>query len=317
MEKEYPLVSAVINTFNRCKLVGRAIQSVTNQTYQNLEIIVIDANSSDDTEQVVRSFSDERVVYYRSSTSEISTCVNTGFRMAKGKYLALLDDDDEWLPQKIEKQVQLMETMDESYGWIGCGAIFWNDDKNKQIQTYMPHSRGDVFLKKLSQINPGTCGCSVSLVRKSAFERLGGFVETVRFSTDYLFLLKLSKYYKFDYVDEILYIYHNYHIYQNERGSVTKYTEKFICDKIEVQEYILKEYATDFNNYPQYRYNYYNTLARMHSILKNAKASFRYLFLTMQTNPASVFGNIRLFLSIVIHLYLKKLINVESKINST
>ncbi len=303
-----PLVSVIINTYNRCRLVGRAITSVTNQTYTNLEIIIIDADSPDDTKQAVASIKDERIIYFRSPTRDASTCVNTGFNMARGEFIALLDDDDEWYPTKIEKQIELFKILDDSYGWVGCGDEKWDDKIDKSVGSYMPHSLGDVFLKFLYGTNVGSCGSSMSLIRKTAIEDVGGLISSLSFSTDYLFFLKLSTKYKFNFVPEVLAIGHINHIYQHTRGSVMKYTKQFVSEKIEVEEYILKEYALTLDAHPKYRYSYYSKLARMNSYLKNAKRSLDYFTKAVGSNPASVFKNIRLLGSVIYYLYFKNII---------
>ena len=106
---QQPLVSVVIPTYNRADLIPRAIASVSSQSYQNFEIIVVDDNSQDDTEKVVREIAnqDSRISYHRhSSNLGGSAARNTGIKQATGKYIAFLDSDDIWLPQKLELQLK-------------------------------------------------------------------------------------------------------------------------------------------------------------------------------------------------------------------
>ena len=103
-----PLVSVVIPTYNRASLISRAIASVCSQSYQNLEVIVVDDNSQDNTEEVVREIAarDSRIDYYRHSNNlGGSVARNTGIEKAAGEYIAFLDSDDLWLPQKLELQL--------------------------------------------------------------------------------------------------------------------------------------------------------------------------------------------------------------------
>lgn len=107
MQKQ-PLVTVVIPTYRRAALVARAIESARRQTYANLEIIVVDDGSPDDTEEVVRreAAKDARVRYVRHSMNKgLPAGRNTGIRAARGEYIAFLDDDDEWRTDKIEQQV--------------------------------------------------------------------------------------------------------------------------------------------------------------------------------------------------------------------
>lgn len=114
-----PKVSVVIPTHNRSSLLRRAIQSVLDQTYQDFEIIVVDDASTDDTEAVVKGFADERIRYVRHSENRGEAASrNTGIRLAKGEYIAGHDDDDVWLPPKLEKQVKAFEKASPKVGVV-------------------------------------------------------------------------------------------------------------------------------------------------------------------------------------------------------
>lgn len=108
-------VSVVIPTRNRAGLLGCAIRSVLNQTYQDLEVIVVDDGSTDggETERVIRSFGDARLRYLRHSSSRGGGAArNTGIRAAAGRYIAFLDDDDEWEPNKTVRQLRVLDCYD-------------------------------------------------------------------------------------------------------------------------------------------------------------------------------------------------------------
>lgn len=107
------LVSVVIPTCNRSRLLARALESVQRQTYSNLEIIIVDDASSDDTAEAVRRVSDRRIRYLRHDIRRGGSAArNTGIRSAKGAYIAFLDDDDEWLANKVETQINAIGDAD-------------------------------------------------------------------------------------------------------------------------------------------------------------------------------------------------------------
>jgi glycosyltransferase involved in cell wall biosynthesis len=109
----HPLVSVVIPTCNRSGLLQRAIASVLQQTYQHLEVIVVDDASTDDTRKVVESFNDRRIRYVHHATNRGGAATrNTGIKAATGKYIAFLDDDDEWERNKTELQLAALEKYD-------------------------------------------------------------------------------------------------------------------------------------------------------------------------------------------------------------
>ncbi len=101
-----PLFSIVTATYNRAHLLPRAINSVLNQSYQNFEFIIIDDGSSDNTEEVIRAFKDERIIYCKYKQNKgLSVVWNKGLDLARGDYVAILDDDDELLPEALETAV--------------------------------------------------------------------------------------------------------------------------------------------------------------------------------------------------------------------
>ena len=136
---EDPLVSIVMTTRNRAEYLKKAAASVFNQTYKNIELVIINNGSTDKTPEVVLEFArkDERVVIL---TNEIDMghqkSLNRGISMARGKYIARLDDDDSWPdPRKLEKQVMFLEAHND-YVLIGGGAI-WMDKNGKELFRYL------------------------------------------------------------------------------------------------------------------------------------------------------------------------------------
>ena len=112
MPEKNPTVSIIIPTYNRAHLIGRAIQSVLNQTYQNFEIIVVDDGSTDNTEEMIKEFQkhDKRIKYIRHEKNRGGAAArNTGIKVARGEYIAFQDSDDEWLPEKLEKQMDVFQ----------------------------------------------------------------------------------------------------------------------------------------------------------------------------------------------------------------
>jgi glycosyltransferase involved in cell wall biosynthesis len=108
-----PAVSVIIPTYNRAHLLAEAIHSVLGQTYADFEVLVVDDGSTDDTASVVASFADPRVRYLYQEHAERSTARNRGMAAAKGQYIALLDDDDLYLPHKLASEVAFLEAHPE------------------------------------------------------------------------------------------------------------------------------------------------------------------------------------------------------------
>ena len=127
MDQKPPLVSVIVPTRNRANLVARAIQSVLDQTYRHIECIIVDDGSSDETRQVVEEFTDERLVYLRHETQRhASAARNTGIAYSRGELIAFLDDDDEWMSRKLEKQVELLLSLHEKVGMVYCWMDYFD-----------------------------------------------------------------------------------------------------------------------------------------------------------------------------------------------
>ncbi len=202
--KSSPTVSVIIPTYNRADLIGRAIQSVLNQTYQDFEIIIIDDASTDNTEEVVNSFGDERLRYIRhkENSGESAAPRNTGIKAAKGEYIALLDSDDEWLPEKLEKQINKFHSVAPDVGVVYCGYASVLDKTGETLAEHMPNERGDVFESAVD--GSIRLGGDTPLIRKECFQKVGMFDLEVLGSDDWDLHIRLAKEYKFDFVPEIL-----------------------------------------------------------------------------------------------------------------
>jgi glycosyltransferase involved in cell wall biosynthesis len=121
------LVSVVIPTFNRAYIVGRAIDSVLQQTYRPIEIVVIDDGSTDDTRQLIGSYGPP-VRYVYQPNGGVSSARNHGLRISRGEYVALLDSDDRWFPWKLSVQVELLRRFpDIGMTWTDMSAVGSDD----------------------------------------------------------------------------------------------------------------------------------------------------------------------------------------------
>ena len=190
---EQPLVSIIIPAYNIERYIVDAVESALAQTYHPFEVIVTDDGSTDGTKALLEPYiAAGRVRYVYQENKGIAGARNTAIRNAKGEYIALLDGDDMFLPEKIARQVAHMEANPEcdiSY----CGIwIFYDGTPDIVFKlNYTYYSGPDVFpnLLKKQFINPTTI-----VARRSAFETYGGFDETLGYCEDWEFcLMVLSK----------------------------------------------------------------------------------------------------------------------------
>ena len=195
-----PLVSVIIPTFNRAEVVGRAVNSVLNQTFRDFECIVVDDGSTDETDSVLNGFAD-KIKVIKTENRGVSAARNLGAELAKGKYIAFLDSDDEWKQQKLKKQTDFMRESglriaqtDET--WVRNGKFV-----NKSAKYIRPS--GDIFYNCLE-----VCAVTPSsvMMEKTLFFEYGGFDETFPVCEDYDLWLRMSLKEKFGLVDEPLII---------------------------------------------------------------------------------------------------------------
>jgi glycosyltransferase involved in cell wall biosynthesis len=207
-------VSVIIPTYNRQLLLKSAIKSVLNQKFQDFEIIVVDDEPNVATQELVNSFADKRLRYVRHSHNKGEAASrNTGIVNARCEFLAFLDDDDEWLPEKLALQVNLLEKASSNVGVVYIGLLFVNLSDRKILSHRIPTKRGDILKDLLAGnvIGPP----STVLLRRSCLEKVGLFDENLAFFADYDFFLRIARHYHFEYVSSPLV---KYHIHE---GSLT------------------------------------------------------------------------------------------------
>ena len=151
---EQPLVSVVTVTRNRGNLLRRCICSVLGQTYTNLEHIVVDGASDDNTDEVINSFADRRLKYTKLDTNwPIKETLDYGISLCKGKYITFLDSDDEYVQEKIEKQVKLIESLPDDYGFVYCWMTYYDENTKEVLRIHKTELRGDVAEEVISVPN--------------------------------------------------------------------------------------------------------------------------------------------------------------------
>lgn len=199
-----PLVSVVLPTYNRRQSVGKAIQSVLQQTYATLELIVVDDGSTDGTEQLVRQLSDTRISYLRHENNRGGSAArNTGLAAARGQLIAFQDSDDEWLPHKLERQVALLREAGETTGVVYCTYRRSFPDGSSESHPADPASapRGEIHRALLWANFIGT---PTIVARRSCYESVGGFDEALPRFQDWDWMIRVSRDWQVGFVEEPL-----------------------------------------------------------------------------------------------------------------
>ena len=187
--EQKPLVSVVMSVFNAEKYIHQAVESILQQTYKNLEFIVINDGSTDGTRDILESFEDSRITLLNQDNVGITLSLNKGIALARGKYIARQDADDISKPDRLEKQVAFLEAHPK-VGLLGSRFEFIDEDGGVKRQSLLPIDN-DTLQERLIKINQ-FCHASV-MVRKEALDKVGAYREFFRYAQDYDLWLRISE----------------------------------------------------------------------------------------------------------------------------
>lgn len=199
MNKQFTNLSVVIPTFNRAGVISRAIKSVLSQTLQPAEIIIVDDGSTDATQEIITQ-NYPTVKYFWQENKGVSSSRNFGIKIAKGEWIALLDSDDEWLPQKLMKEMKaISENPDIN--------LFYTDEiwirRGLRVNQKKKHAKYGGYIFKhclpLCIISPSSV-----ILHRSIFEEAGLFDETLPVCEDYDLWLRICSRWPVLYLDEPL-----------------------------------------------------------------------------------------------------------------
>ncbi len=195
-----PDISVILPTYNRSSTISRSIESVLSQTYKDFEFIVVDDFSTDDTHCVVENYSSE-IKYIRHETNRGAAAArNTGIKNSSGEYIAFIDSDDEWHPEKLERQIEIFSESSSDVGVVYTG--FYKCSDNKRELGNIPTKRGYIYEDQLMKdwVNP----TSTTMVRSACFESVGGFNPELNARQDYELWIRIARNYQFEYIKEPL-----------------------------------------------------------------------------------------------------------------
>lgn len=200
-------VSVIIPVYNRENMIGIAIESVLSQSYSNLELIVVDDGSTDKTKDVIRSFKDIRISLIEANHNGAYAARNIGIENAKGEYIAFLDSDDIWLPEKLAKQVAVARRKEEGFVFTNGFVLMENNNEYRM----------NIFLTADRDICGGKCytellrhnfiATSSVILSRNIIDNVGYFIAENRGVLDYDMWLRIARKYEIDYIAQPLFLY--------------------------------------------------------------------------------------------------------------
>ena len=307
MPMNNPRISIVLPTYNRGTLIIRAIRSILYQTLGDFELIIIDDGSTDNTKILIDEFikKDDRIKYIYQDNKGEAAARNKGLENAKGEFIAFIDSDDEWLPDKLEKQVELFfHSTYKNLGFVGCYGFIVKD--NEPIEGYykLPNYRGNILEKILEScfiLSPNSI-----LVKKEAILDKK-FDENIKVGPDWDMWIQIAQEYSFDFVPEPLF---KYYVHSNNISKTTN-NPKIIKD----QEYILKKHE---NLYQKHRRSYsirLRQLGTLYLLAGEKKEASKYLIKSIKACPLQIRNYLHLFLLFFSKRFINLLLKMKRKLS--
>lgn len=224
-----PLVTAVIPVYNCARFVREAITSVLNQTYQRLEAVIVDDGSTDATPEVLDEF-DDVVRRIRTPNRGVSSARNTGIAAARGEYIAFLDADDVWLPEKVSQQMDLLRRRPEvALAYSGMHLIDEDSHFRGRVEAPPPEAalRNTLLLER-----PFMSVAQTGIVRKDVTEALGGFDERLSTSADCHFACRVAARHPVDAVPHPLTLYRVHPRQMHSDAVATEHEMRVIFEEL-------------------------------------------------------------------------------------
>jgi glycosyltransferase involved in cell wall biosynthesis len=193
-------VSVIVPTFNRAHLVAQTVDSILGQTFRDFELIVVDDCSQDDTEKVITACTDERIRYFRHDSGRlVAVNRNYGMEHARGEFIAFCDDDDLWLPEKLERQLREYD-VDADIGMVCSNGIAFSDTGDLGLMHDYRITGRSFTLKSLLRYNPVITSSVV--LKKNVIDDIGGMNTdpVFRSGQDFELWLRVSRKYEIRYL---------------------------------------------------------------------------------------------------------------------
>lgn len=270
------MVSVIIPAYNRAHVIKRAIESVLNQTYKDLELIIVDDCSTDNTKEIVESIHDQRVTYLcLQRNSGACAARNRGIDVAKGEYIAFQDSDDEWLPLKLEKQVQLLEAKEADIIFCGFEKIY-SDNKKKTI----PENEVSGFCSQ-EKLLYESIASTQTIVGKADAVKSVRFDESMPRMQDYDFIIRASGRYKIYLLNEAL-----VKVYE-QPDSITA-SKKQYKKRLDVTQKLLRKYENLSVQYPQWHIKMLKIIAHCQVMLRENAADTLKEIYDLERKPTNL-----------------------------
>jgi glycosyltransferase involved in cell wall biosynthesis len=275
---DYPLVSVVLPVYNGARTVGRAVESVLVQTYDNFELIIINDGSVDHTMDILTSFSDSRIVILDQENRGKVESLNRGIVTSRGELIAMIDADDVALPERLERQVDFM-IKNQAVAVVGAATRVVYQDGTERIR-YRPYDTQSI-MRSIVRICPFTH--SSTMIRKKVFEEVGFYdpakdgPKHLSIGEDYDLWVRIAAAgYEMANLKDVLTVYHVEPGSSIRSRSAIKRAKQQISSRIEAIHKLKFGYSAYFNFIPIIILSFFNYYGLKIDLLFNLLAINRY-----------------------------------------
>ena len=195
-ESQSKTVSIILPTYNGAQYLQKSIASCLAQTYANIELIIVNDGSTDKTEEILSSFHDQRIIYFKHDANKgVSRALNTGFKNCRGAYLSWTSADNLYKPSAIEEMVKFLEKTGSSFVYSDYYAFSAYDFSNNE----------HIKLPKEPILKDGNCIGFCFLYTRNVYEKVGEYDTALKLVEDYDYWIRISKHFKLAHLNEALY----------------------------------------------------------------------------------------------------------------
>ena len=284
-----PLVTAAIRTYNRAHLLPYAIESVLLQTHKEIELIIMDDCSTDNTSELINKYvhKNKRIRHIRQKTNKGHTVAfNKIISTARGSYVAFLDDDDRWRRNKIRLQVEEFEKSKEKgkdIGIVTCAVQRWLTRGNvkRKLDIWTPKNKGMVYQKALGGSDKFFGPPSAVMLDREIIRNLGPVNENIKRSPEQYYFKLISKNYRISYIN---YIGVDYYYHKN---TITRFSGNEDYRKaINTREISMITFGKDLKKQPKVYSNELRMLAHEYSMIGKLEEGKKQLKRSMKIAPS-------------------------------
>ena len=274
------LVTVVIPNHNYGRFLNKTIQSVLDQTYSNIEIVVVDNASIDDSRSVLESYGDEITCYFLENHGQ-ANARNFGIQKSEGKYIALLDADDYWHPEKISRQVILLN---ENSQFNFTGIAQFDNDSGEILRVVKPRFKGQCsrYFVDYPEIAIIPGGESSAIFSRDLFDKVNGFNVELETASGRDFYRKISKFTEIDFIEEPL------AFQRMHTSSMSRNLAKMTSDTIRANQIMFKDPLWDLDNKTQKKilrrleWSFLKTWLKKYAIADSIKSMKKLITLTIK-----------------------------------